>query len=52
MNVDELRRLVERKTQTVQLLEELLEQADTLLVELERELEEVEDNSPTARCSI
>ena len=42
MNTNELRRLVERKTQAVQLLEELLEQEDTALVELERQLEEME----------
>ena len=42
MNVDELRRLVEQKTNTVQVLEELLEQEDAVLVELERQLEEAE----------
>ena len=45
MNANELRLLVERLTKTVRFLEELLEQADTLLVQLERELEEMEDNS-------
>ena len=46
MNATELRRLVERKTETVQVLEELLEQEDTLLVELERQLEEMEGAGP------
>ncbi len=52
MNANELRLLVERLTKTVQFLEELLEQADTLLVQLERELEEMEDNSAQTRHSI
>jgi hypothetical protein len=43
MNADELRRLVERKTETVRVLEELLDQEDAVLVELERQLEEIED---------
>ncbi len=42
MNANDLRRLVERLTKTVVYLEALLEQADTLLVELELEREEVE----------
>jgi len=49
MNANELRLLVERLTKTVRFLEELLEQADTLLVQLERELEEMEDNSRHTR---
>jgi hypothetical protein len=43
MNIDELRQLVEHKTGTVRVLEELLEQEDAALVELERQLEEMED---------
>jgi hypothetical protein len=49
MNADELRRLVERKTETVRVLEELLEQEESTLVELERELEEMEDDNPQTR---
>ena len=49
MNVDELRHLVERLTKTVEYLEALLEQADTLLVALERELEEVEEREGNGR---
>ena len=43
MNTNELRRLVEQKTETVRVLEELLEQEETLLVELERQLDAVEE---------
>ena len=43
MNVDDLRQLVERKTETVRLLEELLGKEETELVELERQLETHED---------
>ena len=49
MNANELHLLVERLTKTVHFLEDLLEQADTLLVELERELEEIEDARLTPR---
>jgi hypothetical protein len=49
MTVDELRRLVEQKTNTVRVLEELLEQEDAVLVELERELEEMEDGEGDGR---
>ena len=52
MNANDLHRLVERLTKTVVYLEALLEQADTLLVELERELEEVEDSGRQTRHSI
>ena len=45
MTVDELRRLVEQKTNVVRVLEELLEQEDAVLVELERELEEREQGN-------
>jgi hypothetical protein len=51
MNVDELRRLVERKTETVRVLEELLEQEDAVLVELERQLEALEDGEGNDRTS-
>jgi hypothetical protein len=43
MNVNELRELVEQKTETVRVLEELLDQEDAVLVELERQLEEMEE---------
>jgi hypothetical protein len=43
MNIDELRQLVEQRTATVRVLEELLDQEDAALVELERQLEEMED---------
>jgi hypothetical protein len=49
MNVNELRRLVEHKTETVRVLEELLEQEDAVLVELERQLEELEDGESNGR---
>ena len=49
MNVNELRRLVERKTETVRVLEGLLEQEETLLVELERQLEESEEGQGNGR---
>jgi hypothetical protein len=49
MNADELRRLVEQKTNTVQVLEELLEQEDAVLVELERQLEEMENGEGNGR---
>ena len=52
VNLDELRQLVERKTETVQMLESLLEIEETELVELERQLEVMEDgNGGEARCS-
>jgi len=50
MNADELRRLVEQKTETVRVLEELLEQEDVVLVELERQLEEMEDGKGNGRA--
>ncbi len=43
MHVDELRRLVERKTEIVKVLESLLEAEEAELVELERRLELRED---------
>ena len=43
MNRDELRQLVKRKTETVKILESLLEKEETELVELERQLEAMED---------
>ncbi len=43
VKMDELRQLVERKTETVRLLEALLEKEDAELVELERQLETLED---------
>jgi hypothetical protein len=43
VNVDELRRIVEWKKETVRLLEELLAKEKTELVELERQLETHED---------
>ena len=49
MNADELRQLVERKTNTVRVLEELLDQEDAVLVELERQLEEIEDREGNGR---
>ena len=49
MTADELRRLVEQKTETVRVLEELLEQEDAVLVELERQLEEIEDREGNGR---
>ncbi len=49
LNANELRRLVERKTETVHVLEELLEQEETLLVELERQLEEAEEEPGNGR---
>ena len=42
-NIDELRQLVERKTEIVKVLESLLEKEETELVELERQLEALED---------
>ena len=44
MNIAELHELVERKTETVKMLEALLEKEDTELVELERKLESLEDD--------
>ena len=43
MNIDDLRQLVERKTETVRRLEAELEKEDAELVELERQLETLED---------
>jgi predicted RNase H-like nuclease (RuvC/YqgF family) len=43
MNIGELRELVERKTETLTVLEALLEREDAELVELERKLEALED---------
>ena len=43
MNAKRMCRLVERLTKTVQCLEELLDQADAVLVELEQQLEEMEE---------
>ena len=39
MRLDELRQLVERKTEIVEMLESLLEDEEAELVELERQLE-------------
>ena len=49
MTWDELRQLVDRKTETVRLLEELLEKEETELVELERQLETLEDEGEWQR---
>jgi len=43
MNLENLRQLVERKTETVKMLESLLEKEETELVELERQLGSAED---------
>ena len=43
MNLDELLQLVERKTETVRMLEALLEKEETELVELEGKLGSLED---------
>jgi len=43
MNIDDLRQLVERKTETVRRLEAELEKEDAELVDLERQLETLED---------
>jgi hypothetical protein len=43
MRLDELRQLVERKTEIVEMLESLLEDEEAELVELERQLESRED---------
>jgi hypothetical protein len=43
MNIDELRQLVERKTETVKMLEAILEKEETELVELEATIESLED---------
>ncbi len=43
MHLDELRQLVERKTEIVEMLESLLEDEEAELVELERQLESRED---------
>ena len=43
MRLDELRQLVERKTEIVEMLESLLEDKEAELVELERQLESRED---------
>jgi hypothetical protein len=50
MSANELRRLVQQKTETVHVLEELLEQEETVLVELERQLEEMEDGQRNGRA--
>jgi hypothetical protein len=44
VHLDELRRLVERKTEIVKMLESLLEEEEAELVELERQLESHEDD--------
>ena len=49
MKATDLRLLVERLTKTVAYLEALLDQADTLLVDLERELEEAEESEGNGR---
>jgi chromosome segregation ATPase len=49
MNIAELRQMVERKTKIVKRLEVRLEKADAELVELERRLEELEDQRATIR---
>ena len=49
MTANELRHLVERLTKTVHYLEALLEQADTLLVALEWELQEAEEREGNGR---
>ena len=43
MNIDDLRQLVERKTEAVRRLEAELEKEDAELVDLERQLETLED---------
>ena len=43
MNIEELHELVQRKTETVKMLEVLLEKEETELVELERQLGAIED---------
>jgi predicted RNase H-like nuclease (RuvC/YqgF family) len=43
VNINELRQLVERKTETVKALEALLEKEESELVELEGKLESLED---------
>jgi hypothetical protein len=43
MNIDELRQLVQRKTETVKTLEALLGKEETELVALERQLEDEEE---------
>jgi chromosome segregation ATPase len=49
MNLDELRQLVNRKTETVRSLEAQLEKEDAELVELERQLGELEDEGPAGQ---
>ena len=43
MKIDDLRQLVERKTETVRRLEAELQKEDAELVDLERQLETLED---------
>ena len=45
MKIDDLRQLVERKTEAVKRLESQLEKEDAELVELERQLETLEDET-------
>jgi chromosome segregation ATPase len=49
MNIDDLRQLVERKTETVRRLESQLGKEDAELVELERQLETLEDERQRQR---